>query len=59
MTKQYRAKFTDSSGKIFLVDEVCQTEAGLTVHYTKEATGEKYNCLLEAFSQRFTEIEND
>ena len=59
MTRQYRAKFVDSTGKVFLVDEVCQTAVGLTVYYTKEATGEKYSCLLDAFSERFTEVEND
>ena len=59
MERQYRAKFVDSTGTVFLVDEVCQTAVGLTVHYTKEATSERYSCLLEAFSQRFREIEND
>lgn len=59
MERQYRAKFVDGTGKIFLVDQVCQTAAGLTVFYQKESTGEKYSCLLEAFSQRFREIEND
>jgi hypothetical protein len=59
MTNTYRAKFVDGTGKVFLVDQVCQTPAGLTVYYVKESTGEKYSCLLEAFSERFREIEND
>jgi hypothetical protein len=59
MERQYRAKFVDGTGTIFTVDEVCQTPVGLTVHYVKESTGEKYSCLLEAFSERFREIEND
>ena len=59
MERQYRARFVDGTGQVFLVDEVCQTAVGLTVYYVKEATGEKYSCLLEAFSQRFREIEND
>jgi hypothetical protein len=59
MERQYRSKFVDSTGQVFLVDEVCQTAAGLTVFYQKEATGERYSCLLEAFSQRFREVEND
>jgi hypothetical protein len=59
MERQYRARFVDSTGKIFLVDEVCQTSDGLVVHYVKEDTGQQYCCRLEAFSERFREIEND
>jgi hypothetical protein len=59
MERQYRAKFVDGTGMVFMVDQVCQTPAGLTVYYVKESTGEKYSCLLEAFSQRFREVEND
>lgn len=59
MERQYRARFTDSHSQIFLVDAVCETPQGLTVRYTKEATGETYSCLLEAFAQRYREITND
>ena len=59
MERQYRAKFVDGTGQVFLVDEVCQTAGNLTVFYQKESTGQKYSCLLEAFSQRFREVEND
>jgi hypothetical protein len=59
MERQYRSKFVDGTGQVFLVDEVCQKNGNLTVFYQKEATGQKYSCLLEAFSERFREIEND
>ena len=57
MTYTTRAKFTSADGKIFLVDEVIQGPAGLTVYYHNEATKERYSCLLEAFSERFREME--
>lgn len=56
MTYTKQARFTDSQGKIFRVDEVIQGPAGLTVYYHNEATEERYSCLLEAFSERFQEL---
>ena len=56
MTYTTRAKFTSADGKIFLVDEVIQGPAGLTVYYHNEANNERYSCLLEAFSERFKEL---
>ena len=55
----YTKKFVDPAGKIFIVDEVIQTPAGLTVFYISETTREKYSCLIDAFSERFKEIQND
>ena len=49
-------KFTDASGKIFVVEEVVETPVGLTVYYNNEKTGEKYSCLIEAFAERFKEL---
>jgi hypothetical protein len=51
-----KSRFTDNKGKIFNVEEVVMTPAGLTVYYFNEATKEKYSCLLEAFSERFQEL---
>jgi len=51
-----RKKFTGPDGKIFVVEEVVQTPAGLTVFYINETTKEKYSCLIDAFSERFKEL---
>jgi len=56
MTYTKQARFTDSQGRIFRVDEVIQGPAGLTVYYYNEATQEQYSCLLEAFAERFQEL---
>lgn len=56
MTSSYKTKFTDSSGKTFIVNEVIQTPVGLTVYYENEISKEKYSCLLDAFTQRFREL---
>jgi len=55
----YTKRFTSYDGKIFTVSEVLQTPAGLTVFYTNEATKENYSCLIDAFSERFKEIQHD
>jgi len=59
MTYTKRARFADTQGNIFKVDEVVQGPAGLTVYYHNEVTEQKYSCLLDAFASRFTEIVND
>jgi hypothetical protein len=46
-------KFTSADGKIFAVEEVKQVDLELWVYYNNIETGEKYSCLLEAFSNRF------
>ena len=50
-------KFVSSDGKIFTVDDVPQVDGKLWVHYTSIETGQKYSCLLEAFSERFKLLE--
>ena len=55
----YTKRFTGGDGKIFVVNEVIQTPVGLTVYYTNEKTQEQYSCLIDAFSERFREIQND
>ena len=48
-----KKKFVDSAGEVFTADDVMKVDGKLWVHYTKVETGEKYSCLLEAFSERF------
>ena len=52
-------RFTSLDGKIFTVEEVKQIDSELWVYYTNIKTGDKYSCLLEAFSQRFQPMENE
>ena len=52
-------RFTSADGKIFTVEEVKQINSELWVYYNNIKTGDKYSCLLEAFSQRFTPMENE
>ena len=55
----YTKRFWGPDSKIFIVEEVVQTPAGLTVYYYNEATREKYSCLIDAFSERFKEVQDD
>jgi hypothetical protein len=59
MTTPYKSKFVDGMGNIFTVNEVIQTPVGLTVYYVNENTKQEYSCLLDAFSERFKEIQDD
>ena len=59
MTTQFRKRFTDSQGQIFLVNEVVQTPVGLTVYYFRDKTQQEYSCLIDAFTERFQEIQDD
>lgn len=59
MTTQFRKQFTDAQGIIFGVNEVVQTPAGLTVYYYNVKTQQKHSCLIDAFTERFKEIQND
>jgi hypothetical protein len=52
-------RFTSADGKIFTVEEVKQIDSELWVYYNNIKTGDKYSCLLEAFSQRFHPMENE
>ena len=57
MAFEMKKKFTGPNGELFTVDEVPQVDGKLWVHYTSIKTGEKYSCLLEAFSERFKLLE--
>ena len=59
MTTQFKKQFTDNQGKIFGVNEVIQTPAGLTVYYFNTKTQQEYSCLIDAFTERLQEIQND
>ena len=50
-------QFISCDGKIFTVEEVKQVDKELWVHYNNVKTGDKYSCLLEAFSERFKPVE--
>ena len=52
-------RFTSLDGKIFAVEEVKQVDKELWVYYNNVKTGDKYSCLLEAFSHRFQPLENE
>ena len=52
-------RFSSTDGKIFTVEEVVQVDKELWVYYNNAETGQKYSCLLEAFSQRFQPMVNE
>ena len=52
-------RFTSPDGKIFIVEEVKQIDSELWVYYNNSITGQRYSCLLEAFSERFQPILNE
>ena len=52
----FKKKFVSQDGKVFTVNEVLKTPAGLTVFYTNDKTQENFSCLIDAFSQRFKEL---
>ena len=56
MAFEMKRRFISADGKIFTVEEVLQTPAGLTVFYIDEATNQKYSCLIDAFAERFKEM---
>jgi len=51
-------KFQSPDGKIFTVEELVQVDKELWVYYHDVNTGNKYSCLLEAFTERFRPMEN-
>lgn len=53
-----KRKFVGPDGQVFTVEEVLQVDGKLWVYYNSIETGHKHSCLLEAFSERFTLIED-
>ena len=52
-------QFTSHDGKIFAVEEVVQIDKELWVYYNNVKTGDRYSCLIDAFSERFKPMENE
>jgi hypothetical protein len=52
-------RFTSSDNKVFVVEEVRQIDQDLWVYYNNAKTGQKYSCLLDAFTQRFQPLVNE
>ena len=52
-------RFTSADNKVFVVEEVRQVEKDLWVYYHDAKTGQKYSCLLDAFTQRFHPLVNE
>lgn len=50
--------YKDAQGNTFEVTFVDHTTSGSWVHYRNTKTNQEYNCLIDAFKQRFTVIEN-
>jgi hypothetical protein len=52
------AVYKDAVGKEFVVKLVEHTPAGSWVYYQAVGTDLEYSCLIGAFNERFTKIEN-
>jgi hypothetical protein len=52
-------RFSSADGEVFVVEEVKQVDKELWVYYNNSKTGQRYSCLLEAFSQRFQPLLNE
>ena len=50
--------WTDSEGNHFEVVAIDHSPNGSRVYYKKVGTDQRYDCLLDAFKQRFTCVEN-
>ena len=57
MAVEMKKKFVGADGIVFTVSEVVQGPAGLTVYYTRENDGVNFSCLIDAFAERFKELE--
>jgi len=57
MSDKMQKKFRSQDGEVFEVREVSQVDNQLWVYYNKVGAEQEYSCLLDAFSQRFTLLE--
>ena len=48
--------YKDATGREFVVEFVDHNMNGSWVHYTQVGTDKKFNCLVEAFKERFTKV---
>jgi hypothetical protein len=53
------SRWTDAQGREFVVDAVDENGAETWVTYTRVGDRTSYRCLAEAFTYRFSRIEND
>ena len=53
------SRWTDSQGREFVIDAVGDNGAEIWVIYTRIGDQTSYRCLAEAFTFRFSRIEND
>ena len=51
------AIYKDATGREFIVRFVDHNMNGSWVHYSDQQ-GQQYNCLIDAFKERFTKVEN-
>ena len=51
------SKWTDTEGRIFIVDAVADNGAEIWVSYYRADTNIHYRCLAEAFTYRFRKLE--
>lgn len=53
------SRWIDTQGREFVIDTVEENGVETWVSYTRESDRTSYRCLVEAFTHRFTRIEND
>lgn len=53
-----RAVYRDANGQEFEVRLVDHNSNGSWVHYRAVGTDQEYSCLIDAFKERFTKVEN-
>ena len=51
---EIKSRWSSNVHKFFVVTDVKTTEQGTWIHYQSLDTGNDYNCLVDAFLQRFT-----
>jgi gentisate 1,2-dioxygenase len=54
----FPSTWSSANGTEFAVTNVVDKEDGVWVYYTNPATGQEYNCLIDAFLQRFRQETN-
>lgn len=50
--------YKDAQGQTFQVQFVDHNMNGSWVHYRRQSDGQEFNCLVEAFKERFQPVEN-
>lgn len=50
-----KSRWVGTDFSVFRIKKIDHNEQGIWVYYQNEKTGQEYNCLVEAFLQRFKE----